>query len=117
MNQNEQLVAVVGPGKLALEAHRASYTLVPGESIAGAVRIKRGQDVEGPVELTLITPAYMLGLVAAKTKIAAEDERGELVINCATKLAGSFNMPVMLRATLMRNGEPNIAEVKLDLQP
>jgi hypothetical protein len=117
VNQNEQLVAVVGPGKLALEAERASYTLVPGESSAVAVRVKRGQGVEGPVELTLITPAHMHGLVAAKTTIATEDDRGELVINCARKLAAPFNMPVTLRATLMRNGEPFVAEVKLDVQP
>jgi hypothetical protein len=73
--------------------------------------------VEGPVELTLITPAHMHGLVAAKTTIAAEDDRGEFVINCARKLAAPFNMPVTLRATLMRNGEPFVAEVKLDVQP
>jgi hypothetical protein len=117
VNQNEQLVTVVGPGMLAMEADRTSFTAAPGKSISVPVRIKRGQDVEGPVELTLIVPGHMHGLTAAKATIAAKIDQGALVINCADKLTGPFNMPVTLRATLMRNGTPLIAEVKLDVRP
>ena len=117
VNQNEQFVAVVGPGMLALEADRTSFTVAPGKSFVVPVRIKRGQGIEGPVELTLIVPAHLQGLQAAKTTIAAKMDRGELTITCADKLTGPFNMPVTLRATLTRNGEPLIAEVKLDVQP
>ena len=117
VNQNEQFVAVVGPGMLAMEADRTSYAILSGKSIKVAVRVKRGQGVEGPVELTLIVPDHMGALKAMKATIAAKEERGELVITCADKLTGPFNMPVVLRATLMRNGEPLIAEVKLDVQP
>jgi hypothetical protein len=115
VNQNEQLVAVVGPGMLALEADRTSFTASPGKSFAVPVRIKRGQGIEGPVELTLIVPAHLQGLTG-KATISAKQEGGELVVTCSDKLAGPFNMPVTLRATLMRNGEPLIAEVKLDVQ-
>src|SRR5205807_1210584 len=47
VNQNEQLVAVVGPGMLAMEAERTSFTATPGKSFTVAVKIKRGQGVEG----------------------------------------------------------------------
>ncbi len=117
VNQNEQLVTVVGPGMLALEADRASYTVVPGKTIKVPVRIQRGQEVAGPVELALVMPAHLQGLSAVKMTIPAKMERGELVIQCADKLTGPFNMPLVVRATLMRNGEPLIAEVKLDVQP
>jgi hypothetical protein len=117
VNQNEQLVAVVGPGMLALEADRTSFAIVPRKSISVPVRIKRGQEVQGPVELTVIAPVHLQGITAAKTTIAAKMERGELVINFAEKLVGPFNMPITVRATLMRNGEPLVAEVQLDLQP
>lgn len=117
VNQNEQLVAVVGPGKLALEAERTSYTAVPGKQFTVAVKIKRGQGVEGPVELELVAAPQQRGLSAAKVTLAAKDERGQLVITCADKLTGPFNMPVLVRATLRRNGEPIVAEVKLDVQP
>ena len=117
VNQNEQLVAVIGPGMLALEADRLSHTAVPGKAFTVSVHVKRGQGIEGPVELTLVLPTHLQGLTAVKTTIPAKQERGDIVIHCAAKLAGPFNMPVILRATLMRNGEPLIAEVKLDVQP
>ena len=117
VNQNEQLVAVVGPGMLALEAERTSYRFVAGKTITVSVRVKRGQGVDGPVELTLVTPVRMQGLQASKTTMPAKIDKGELTIRCSDQLAGPFTMPVTLRATLMRNGEPLIAEVKLDVQP
>ncbi len=117
VNQNEQLVAVVGPGMLALEADRTSFTVAPGKSFGVPVRIKRGQGVDGPVELTLIVPAHLQGLTAAKSTITAKADRGDLVVTCADKLAGPFNMPIIVRATLLRNGDPLVAEVKLDVQP
>jgi hypothetical protein len=117
VNQNEQLVAVVGPGMLALEIDRTSFTAAPGKSLSVPVRIKRGQGIEGPVELTIVAPPHMKGLTAAKTTLAAKQENGHLVIACADKLAGPFNMPLIVRATLRHNGEPIVAEVKLDVQP
>ncbi|HZZ82208.1 MAG TPA: hypothetical protein VFE62_27165, partial [Gemmataceae bacterium] len=117
VNQNEQLVTVVGPGMLGLEADRTSFTAVPGKSIKVSARVQRGLDISGPVELSLVTPGHLHGLSAARTTIPAKMERGELVIQCADKLSGPFNMPVILRATLMRDGAPVIAEVKLDVQP
>lgn len=117
VNQNEQLVAVVGPGMLALEAERTSYRAEPGKSFVIAVKVQRGQGIAGPVELDLILPGHQRGLSAKKATIAAKEERGQLTVVCAETLAGPFNMPVILRATLMRGGEPIVAEVKLDVQP
>jgi hypothetical protein len=117
VNQNEQLVAVVGPGMLALEAERTSYRAEAGKPFAIPVKVQRGQGVEGPVELELVTPGHQRGLNAAKVTIVAKDARGQLIVTCADKLNGPFNMPVIVRATLRQNGEPIVAEVKLDVQP
>ncbi|MBI1829966.1 MAG: PPC domain-containing protein [Planctomycetes bacterium] len=117
VNQNEQLVTVVGPGMLALEADRVSFTAIPGKPFNVPVRIRRGQGINGPVELTLIIPSHLRGLHHAKTIIPAGMDRGELIVNCGEKLAGPFTMPLTLRATLMRDGVPLIAEGKLDVQP
>jgi len=117
VNQNEQLVAVVGPGKLAMEVERTSYTAQPGKSFTVSVRIKRGQGIEGSVVLELVSPPHLRGLTATKATIAAKMEQGQLLVQCAENLAGPFNMPVIVRATLMRNGEPLVDEVKLDVQP
>jgi hypothetical protein len=117
VNQNEQLVAVVGPGMLALEAERTSFRTEPGKQFSIAAKIQRGEGVTGPVTLELIVPSHQRGLSAAKATIAAKDDRGQLTVSCADKLVGPFNMPIILRATLMRGGEPIVAEMKLDVQP
>ena len=117
INQNEQLVAVVGPGMLAMEAERTSYRAETGKPFAINVKVQRGQGVAGPVELELVTAGHQRGLSAKKVTIGAKEERGQLTVTCADKLDGPFNMPVVVRATLMRDGEPIVAEVKLDVQP
>jgi hypothetical protein len=32
-------------------------------------------------------------------------------------MLGPFNMPVTVRATIVHQGEPHVAEAKLDIQP
>jgi hypothetical protein len=117
INQNEQLVAVVGPGRLGMEAERTSFTATPSKAFTVAVKVQRGQGVTGPVELELVVPAHIRGVSATKVTIDAKAERGELVVSCGEKITGSFNMPLIVRATLRQNGEPIVAEVKLDVQP
>lgn len=117
VNQNEQLVAVVGPGMLAMEADRTSFTATPGKPFTVAVKVRRGQGLEGPVELDLVAPPHQRGLSAAKVTIAAKADQGQFIVQCADKLTGPFSMPVLIRATLRHNGEPVVAEVKLDVQP
>lgn len=117
VNQNEQLVAVVGPGMLALEAERTSFRAEPGKQFSIGFKVQRGQGIEGPVTLELITPQHQRGLSSTKATLDAKQDRGQVNVTCADKLMGPFNMPVILRATLMRGGEPIVAEVKLDVQP
>ena len=117
VNQNEQLIAVVGPSKLAMAVDRTSYTAQPGKSFTVPVRLQRGQGIDEPVELELITPAHVQGLNAARAIIPAKQNQGQLTVNCAAMLTGPFNMPVILRATLIHAGERIVAEVRLDVQP
>jgi hypothetical protein len=116
VNQNEQLVAVVGPGKLAMELPKSSFIAKPREPIAVNVRLKRALGIAGPVSLELVLPGHIKGISAEPTIIAADRDEGVLTIRCADKLPASFNMPVTLRATLMHNGEPLTAEARLDVQ-
>jgi hypothetical protein len=117
VNQNEQLVAVVGPGKLALELGQASLIARPGQVVRVPVRIKRAPDLRGEATVELILPAHMKGVSADSSAIAADSEQGELTIHFAGTMIGPFNMPVTVRATVMHRGEPHVAEAKLDIQP
>jgi hypothetical protein len=116
VNQNEQLVAVVGPGKLAMELTKTSFTAKPGQTMSVAARVKRGLGVKGPVLLELIVPAHIGGFIADAATIAPEHDQGELTIRCAANAVGVLNMPLIVRATLVHNGEPLTAEVKVDVQ-
>jgi len=115
VNQNEQLVAVVGPGRLAMELERTSLTAVPGNSVVVPLHIHRGQGVSGPVKIEMVLPEHMRGLTADPVTIAAGREDAELAIRCGSGSLGPFNMPVTIRATIVQNGEPVIAEGKLEI--
>jgi hypothetical protein len=117
VNQNEQLVAVVGPGKLAMELPTTSFIARPGQVIRIPVHVRRGLGINGPVTIDLVTPAHVQGFTASPTIIAHDRDAGELTIRCAEKRSGELNMPLTVRATLMHNGEPLTAEVKIDVQP
>lgn len=117
VNQNEQLVAVVGPGQLALELERTSCAAVPGQSAAIPLRVKRGLNLPGSVKLELIVPAHIHGITSEPATIAANQDRGLLTLRFAAKMNGVLNMPLTIRATLLHNNQPIIAEEKLDVQP
>jgi hypothetical protein len=116
-NQNEQLVAVVEPGKLDIETERTSLTAVAGQAITLPVRISRGKSLQGEAKVELVTPAHIRGLAAESVRIAADRNEGTLTIRCGSDLQGPFNMPMIVRATLMDNGRPVVAEAKVEISP
>jgi hypothetical protein len=115
--QNEQIVAVIEPGRLALEAERGSITAAPGQAASIPVRITRGKSLAGPVKLELIVPAHQRGISAVPVEIPAGQDRAVLQVRFAADVAGPFNLPSILRATLLHNGTPVVAEVKLEIEP
>jgi hypothetical protein len=116
VNQNDQMVAVVGPGKLALEAPQTSFTVMPGKIACLAVAVKRAADVEGPVRLELIVPAHLRDVKAEPSEIPAGADRGELRLTC-TADCRPLNMPLTVRATVLYRGQAVVAEIKIDVQP
>jgi hypothetical protein len=116
VNQNEQLVAVVGPGKLVLDVPHTSLTATPGKEVRLAVSAKRAADLEGPVRLELVAPAHLRDVKAEPIEIPAGADRGELRVSC-TAACRPLNMPLTVRATVMHRGQAVVAEIKIDVQP
>jgi hypothetical protein len=116
VNQNEQMVAVVGPGQLALDLPQTSLSAVRGQSASLPVQIKRAQGLSGPVKLELVVPSHMHGISAPPVIIAAERESGTLPIHFAQRFSGPVNMPITVRATLVHQGQPIVAEGTIELQ-
>lgn len=113
-NQNEQIVALVGPGKLSLQTERSSFVAAPEATSRVPFRVLRGKSLSGPVSIELIVPQHIQGISAERATLPAGAERGSLELRYAREV-GPLNMPLTLRATLHAGNRPMIAETKIEL--
>jgi len=113
---NEQFIFVVEPEKLSLNAERRSLTVRPGEIISLPIQVGRGKGLHGPVKIEVIVPAHFRGVSGPTIEIAADAEKANLTFRFAPEVRGPFNSPVVIRATLLDNGNAIIAETKVELQ-
>jgi hypothetical protein len=117
VQQNEQVVVVVEPGRLGVELDRSSLTAVPGKTIAVTLHVRRSKALHGPVKIELIVPAHIRGIAADPVEVPADASSAALPIHFVAGPLGPFNMPVVVRATLLDNGRAVIAEAKLEMLP
>ena len=116
LNQNEQIVALVDPGQLSLEADRRSIRETPGESAAISIKVGRGQGVNVPVRVELVVPAHIRGVTAEPLTLPAEQATGTVTLKFSADHPGPFNMPLLLRATAMKSeNDPVVAEAKIEV--
>jgi hypothetical protein len=115
VQQNEQIVAVVEPGRLGVEAGRTSLVVEPGRTVAVPVRVQRGKGLAGLVKVELIVPAHLHGIQAAPVEVPAGQDGGTLTLAFAGDARGPYSMPVTVRATVLDRGEPVVAETSVEL--
>jgi hypothetical protein len=113
--QNEQMVAVVEPGRLGVEVDRPSLLAEPGKAVSLGVRVMRDGALSGPVKLELALPTHVRGIVSKPVLIPARKADASFPIWFDKDRLGPFNAPLVLRATLLVNGEPVFAETKLEI--
>ena len=109
--QNQQMIVVVGPGRLDLTAEKSSVRAA-GE-VRLAVKVSRSKNLSGPATVELVLPDHVKGVTAAKLVVPADKSEAELVLTFAPD-AGPFNVPLLLRATVMTPTGPVTAETKVD---
>ncbi len=114
-NPNEQLVAVVGPGHLAVELGRASVAVRPGQTVEIPIRVKRGVDWKGPVTVSLIAPRHIQGIDATSVIIPADADRGTLTLRIGPNPTAAITMPLTVRATLSQSQQRLVADTPLEL--
>jgi hypothetical protein len=117
LQQNEQLVAVIEPGRLSVESDRATLRADPGKTVEVAVRVSRGKGLTGPVKVELLVPEHVRGLAGGPVEVAAGETRAVLPLRFAADAAGPYNMPVTVRATLLDGGKPVVAETRVEILP
>jgi hypothetical protein len=114
IEQNQQMIVVVGPGRLDLDVDRTSIRATPGGEVRLAVKVSRGKGVQGQATVEAVLPEHWKGLSAAPVKIPAGADSGELVLRFAQD-CGPFNAPLVLRATLTLPETPLVAEAQVQV--
>lgn len=114
IDQNQQMIVVVGPGRLDVDLERTSLRAAPGEEVRLAVKVSRGRGVHGPVTVEAVLPEHWKGLTATPLVIPASADSGELVLRFASE-RGPFNAPLVIRATLTLPETPLVAEAKVEV--
>jgi hypothetical protein len=112
VEQNQQMIVVVTPGRLDVSLDRTSIR-AEGE-VRLAVKIARSKSLTGAAKVEAVLPEHWKGVTAAPLLIAAGGESGELVLKFA-KDCGPFNAPLVIRATVETKDTPVTAEAKVEV--
>jgi hypothetical protein len=112
VEQNQQMIVVVGPGRLDLSLGKNSIRAI-GE-VRVPVSVSRGNDVTSDVKIEAMIPEHWKGITVSPITIPANSTSGELVLTFSTD-AGPFNLPLTIKATASGGKSPVSAEAKLDL--
>ncbi|HZT81170.1 MAG TPA: hypothetical protein VFA26_13140 [Gemmataceae bacterium] len=65
----------------------------------------------------MIVPGHMGFVSADPVEVATGEAKATLLVRFAAGARGPYNMPVIIRATLVRQGEPVVGEARLDVRP
>jgi hypothetical protein len=117
VGQNEQMICVVETGRLGVEVEKTSITATPGGTVQIPIKVVRGKGLVGPVKVELILPEHVRGAAAEPATIAAGEGKGLLTIHFARDRIGPFNMPALVRASVVSDKDRAIAETKLEIVP
>ena len=112
VEQNQQMIVVVGPGRLDISIDKTS---IRGEGeVRLPLKVSRSKSLSGAATVEVILPEHIKGVTVAKLVVAADKSEGELVLKFAPD-AGPFNVPFLVRATVATDRGPVTAETKVDV--
>lgn len=114
--QNDQMIALVDPGKLAITLERRTLPIVLGDRAKLSFRLQRSNGLVEPTQVEVIVPDGLRGVTGQSVTIPATEQQGVLELNFATDARGPFLAPVVIRATTIDERKlPVINEANLEL--
>src|SRR6185312_6604307 len=114
VGQNQQMIVVVGPGRLDVSVDKRTVLCEPGKTVRVPVKVIRARELAGAVVVSAAVPEHWKGVRIAPTTIPADRSSGELAVTF-DRDCGPFNMPLTIRATLTTPTTPIVAEAKLEI--
>ena len=113
--QSDQIITVISPGLLGIEADRRSLPAKPNGTAEVRVSIHRDETLaNAPVKVALIVPPHFRGIHAEAVTVKGGKNEAILRITFGSE-PGPFNMPVIIRATTVDPKSPHLSEVSLEL--
>jgi hypothetical protein len=117
-DQHNQMIALVDPGRFAVQLPGNSVTALPGGRIDLPIRIQRSPGLTEPVSVELLIPKSVRGVSTRAIEIAGDKNEGTLSITFGDSLSGLQLRPFTIRATTTDERKlPVTAEATLDLVP
>jgi len=117
-DQNNQMIALVDPGRLAIQLARPTVAVTTGQRLALPVRLQRDRGLTNAAQVTLVSPKGCRGVTAAPLKLAGDQNEGSLVVEFDLTASGFDGRPITIRATTRdERGQPVTAETPLILVP
>ena len=92
---------------------RKTFTAVPGSEMIVEIQLKRDRSITSPVKLELVVPQHIRDVSAEPVTLPAGVDSGQLRLRLGAA-PGPFNMPLRIRATAEREGEPIIGETGIE---
>lgn len=113
--QADQIIVLVDPGQLGVRVSPRSIRAVAGTTVPVQVRVDRGATLQLPVTVELIVADHIHGVHATPITLSPEESAATLQIEFAADDSGPFNLPLLVRATATRAGQPYSAEDRLEV--
>lgn len=111
---NDQIIILTAPCPMSVSVHPESVRAVSGRSADVRVSISRGVLPRQPVRVELQLPRHFVGVAASAVEIPADQDTGQLRVEFSGE-PGPFNMPAVIRARTVVDGDPVIAETHIEL--
>ena len=112
-DQNEQMIALVSPSVLRIIAEKPSLLVQAGTEAALPIQIRRDWTVTSPLKLELVLAPHVRDVSAEPVVVPADVETATFVIRFGSS-PGPLNMPLTIRATAERGGDPVVAEAAIE---
>jgi len=113
--QNDQVIVLVDPGQLDVQADRRAIVAVPGQISELPVRVGRGSNITGDITVDLVVPQHIHGVACEPMLISARQNDTVLRLSFAEGKIGPFNMPLVIRVIAVVDGQPYTAETPVEI--
>ncbi len=114
--QNDQMIALVDPGRLALTLDRRTLPVIPGSPVKLNFHLQRSRGLNQPTQVEVVVPRGLRGIQSFPVTIPANADQGQLELTFDADARGPFLAPLTIRATTTDDRKlPVINDASLEL--